>query len=143
MFFGEGSVASVGEQHFLLSGPALRSRIGENLASAGTDFEGDLAPQGTDRPHLDARVVATPCSAMLSTTVARAPTVRCSRMNLSVDRGGTEKSTIQKVLSCLREHGCIRPVASRRCRRSCRGAPRPGAPECDRECAGPARVSAQ
>lgn len=83
----------------LLSIPALRSRIGENLASASTAFERGLAPpgdetsdpapagaepsdpappgteapepppSGTEPPGLEARAVAAACSAVLSEAV--------------------------------------------------------------------------
>ncbi|QUX27131.1 TetR family transcriptional regulator [Nocardiopsis akebiae] len=73
----------------LLSIPALRSRIGENLASASTAFERGLAPArseapdpipsgsgapdpatpGTEPPGLETRAVAAACSAVLSEAV--------------------------------------------------------------------------
>ncbi|GHD31591.1 TetR/AcrR family transcriptional regulator [Nocardiopsis kunsanensis] len=54
----------------LLSIPALRSRIDENLASARTAFERGLAADGEDgTPSLAVRAVAAACSAVLSAAV--------------------------------------------------------------------------
>ncbi|MFW6639938.1 TetR/AcrR family transcriptional regulator [Nocardiopsis algeriensis] len=50
----------------LLSIPALRSRIGENLASSSTAFERGLS---SGEPSLEVRAVAAACSAALSTAV--------------------------------------------------------------------------
>ncbi|WP_435113052.1 TetR/AcrR family transcriptional regulator [Nocardiopsis synnemataformans] len=72
--------ALLARARLLLSIPALRSRIGENLASASTAFERGLAPPGTKapapglappgtKPDLETRAVAAACSAALSEAV--------------------------------------------------------------------------
>lgn len=65
----EDREALLSRVRLLLSIPALRSRLGENLASASTTFERGLAPRGTERPGLEVRAVAAACSAVLSTTI--------------------------------------------------------------------------
>ncbi|WP_053063621.1 TetR/AcrR family transcriptional regulator [Nocardiopsis sp. RV163] len=71
--------ALLARARLLLSIPALRSRVGENLASASTAFERGLtpargeapdpAPHGTEPPGLETRAVAAACSAVLSEAV--------------------------------------------------------------------------
>ncbi|WP_040685039.1 TetR/AcrR family transcriptional regulator [Nocardiopsis halotolerans] len=61
--------ALLDRSRLLLSIPALRSRVGENLASASTAFERGLTPPETTHPTLEVRAVAAACSAALSAAV--------------------------------------------------------------------------
>jgi AcrR family transcriptional regulator len=67
--YEHGREALFARADLLLSVPALRSRVGENLASASTAFERGLTPPGTEDPGLEAKAVAAACSAALSEAV--------------------------------------------------------------------------